>query len=408
MNKKQIKKLIQISIETLGHYDYSEACILNHRNRLERLKKYMEEKGVEMYDEIVGEEFLSHIHQTGSKTLYRGIRASIRLLDDMLNEKPMRGRRSSVKIYPFPGDFENHIRAFLENFKAVVRPAKQTMNTYNAALSHFAIRMHHDNILLSTINHGAVSKFISSLQNTQLYILCPIRRFLSYLFEYHLTKDDLSIPLYDIYFRRAEKLPSVYDIEEIRKMDATIDKTSKVGKRNYAIFLLASRLGLRASDICNLQYNNINWDRNVIKLVQQKTKKEIELPLLTVVGEAIVDYICNGRPVSAEKTIFLTAVPPYISMNTKGLSRMVTALIHKAGIDTKNRHKGIHILRHSLATQLLEQGTALPVISESLGHNSKTTMIYLRVSVDGLLSCSLEVPVVPDNFYMQKGGWFYE
>jgi integrase len=85
---------------------------------------------------------------------------------------------------------------------------------------------------------------------------------------------------------------------EIRMMDASIDKSSPVGKRDYAIFLLASRLGLRASDMCLLQFSNLDWDRNVINLVQFKTKKEIELLLLAVIGEAIIDYICNSRPKS--------------------------------------------------------------------------------------------------------------
>jgi integrase/recombinase XerD len=153
----------------------------------------------------------------------------------------------------------------------------------------------------------------------------------------------------------------------------------------------------------------LDWDSNVINLVQYKTKKEIELPLLAVIGEAIIDYIQNGRPKSDSKTIFLTANAPYTPLSVPGLSSIISGIIYKAGIETKDRHHGAHCLRHSLATQLLEQGTTLPVISETLGHsNSQTTMIYLGVDVTGLLRCSLEVPPVPESFYMQKGGWFYE
>jgi integrase len=236
-----------------------------------------------------------------------------------------------------------------------------------------------------------------------------VRRFLRYLFEMDLTKADLSIPLFYIKAYRAEKLPSLYNIQEIRKMDASIEKTSKMGKRDYAIFLLASRLGLRASDIRMLQFCNLDWDRNVINLVQYKTRKEIELPLLAVIGEAIIDYIQNGRPKSDSKTIFLTATAPYTPISVPGLSGIISRIICKAGIETKERRHGAHCLRHSLATQLLEQGTTLPVISDTLGHsNSQTTMIYLGVDLNSLLRCSLYVPIVPDSFYMQKGGWFYE
>jgi integrase/recombinase XerD len=280
---------------------------------------------------------------------------------------------------------------------------------YITALSHFTVRMQQDHICLKNLDNAAISRFIASLQNTQLRVCVPVRRFLHYLFEMHLTKTDLSIPLFYLKGHCAEKQPSLYNIEEIRKMDASIEKTSRIGKRNYAIFLLASRLGLRASDICLLQFRNLDWDRNIIKLVQWKTKKEIELPLLAVIGEAIIDYIQNGRPKSESKTIFLTANAPYTPISVPGLSGIVSGIIYKAGIETKDRHHGAHCLRHSLATQLLKQGTTLPVISETLGHrNSQTTMIYLGVDVNGLLRCSLYVPPVPESFYMQKGGWFYE
>ena len=192
-------------------------------------------------------------------------------------------------------------------------------------------------------------------------------------------------------------------------MDTSIEKSSPMGKRNYAIFLLASRLGLRASDIRLLQFNNLDWDQNLIILMQCKTQKKIELPLLNIIGEAIIDYVRNVRPKSDSKTIFLTVHAPYTPISVPGLSSIVSRIIFKAGIDTKTRHHGSHCLRHSLATRLLYQGTTLPVISDVLGHSSsQTTMIYLNVDVNSLLCCSLDVTPVTENFYMQKGGWFYE
>ena len=78
-------------------------------------------------------------------------------------------------------------------------------------------------------------------------------------------------------------------------------------------------------------------------------------------------------------------------------------------METNNRHHGSHSLRHSLASQLLEQGTPLVVISDSLGHSSsESTMVYLGIDVKGLLTCSLEVPLVQEKFYTQKEVRFYE
>jgi len=411
MNHTFIDELIQNCLTTLKQLDFKESVIKRHGRHLLNLKDYMQSEGQNSYDESVGEKYLLDMLQKGNtkECRLKETKHSINLINDILNQVPVRKKHVHPKAFPFPGEFGKPIQLFLDQLKIECRPARHTLYMYMTALSHFAVRMQQDGIGPENLDSIAVSRFVSSLQNTQVRVCVPVRRFLRYLFKVHLTKTDLSIPLFYIKSHRAEKLPSLYNTEEIRKMDASIEKTGRTKKRDYAIFLLASRLGLRASDICQLQFRNLDWDRNVINLVQYKTKKEIELPLLAVIGEAIIDYIRNGRPKSDSKTIFLTANAPYTPLSVPGLSSIISGIIYKAGIETKGRHHGAHCLRHSLATQLLEQGTALPVISETLGHsNSQTTMIYLGVNVNGLLRCSLEVPPVPDSFYMQKGGWFYE
>lgn len=411
MSHTFIEELVQGCLITLNRLDFKESVIKRHRRHLLQLKEYMSSKGQDLYDESVGEKYQLDMLTEGNIKDYKlkEICHSVNLLNDMLNHVPVRRKRIQLTTFPLSGELGKHAQAFLEQFKVDSRPTEHTMHMYITALSHFTVRMHHDHTCLKNLDDVAISRFIASLQNTQLRVCGPVRRFLRYLFKVHLTKSDLSIPLFYIKSHRPEKLPSLYNTEEIRKMDASIEKTSRIGKRNYAIFLLASRLGLRASDICLLQFRNLDWDRNVINLVQCKTKKEIELPLLAVIGEAIIDYIQNGRPKSDSKTLFLTANAPYTPISVPGLSSIVSGIICKAEIETKDRHHGAHCLRHSLATQLLNQGTTLPLISETLGHsNSQTTMIYLGVDVNGLLRCSLYVPPVPDSFYMQKGGWFYE
>jgi integrase/recombinase XerD len=406
-----IDEQIQTCLDSIKELDFKESTIKRHHRYLLSLKGYLRSIGHDSYDENIGEQYQLELLTKSNIKEYKlkQIGYTINLLNDTVNKVPIRRKRVSLKTYPLPGDFGRHIESFMELFRIESRPADSTIRNYRTALSHFATRMQQDQIHLDTLDQIAVSHFISSLQNTQLRICVPIRRFLRYLFEEDIVKTDFSIPLYDIKCHRAEKLPSIYNMEEIRKMEASIERASSVGRRNYAIFLLASRLGLRASDIRTLQFDEIDWDKNVIRLTQCKTKKLIELPLLNVVGEAIIDYIRNGRPRSDIKTIFLTANAPYTIISVPGISGIVSHIIDKAGINTKGRHHGSHSLRHSLATRLMNQGTALPVISDVLGHsNSQTTMIYLNVDIKGLLQCSLDVPPVVDNFYMQKGGWFYE
>lgn len=192
------------------------------------------------------------------------------------------------------------------------------------------------------------------------------------------------------------------------KVESSICRRNNVGKRNYAMVLLASRLGLHASDIAGLQFGNIDWDRNVLILNMRKTGRGTELPLLTDVGNAIIEYLRYGRPKSTLQHVFLAARAPYVGTTKGCVCAAINAVICRSGVYTIGKHHGPHSLRHSLASAMLNDGTMLPVISETLGHKStQTTMSYLKIDIASLLKCALPVPHVPDAFYMQRGGAFY-
>jgi len=361
------------------------------------------------YDENVGNHFLcDEILQRLSDSTLKMYKRAILFLNETTNGISYRKKRK-VKTYPMLGKIGEAGKVFLERFTSEFRPAERTIRQYQTSLSRFAVRMAQDGVKLETLNETKVIGFISSVQNTSIYVCFPLRRFLHYLYTEHLTHIDLSCVLSSIKNHRAVKVPSVYTPEEIKNIESVVNRTSAIGKRNYAMLLLATRLGLRAGDIRTLRFNNIDWDNNVINIVQEKTKKEVELPLLTDIGEAIIDYIKNGRPRSDYKTIFLSGSHPYEPITTATFSTVITDIIYKTGIELKGRRHGVHCLRHSLATTMLQNGTSLPVISATLGHsNTQATMIYLSVNVCNLLRCSLDVPPVAEGFYTQKGGLFYE
>ncbi len=121
-----------------------------------------------------------------------------------------------------------------------------------------------------------------------------------------------------------------------------------------------------------------------------------------------MDYLRNGRPHSTLKHIFLSLHAPYTAATKELVCGTIDRIVRKSGVNLRGRHHGPHALRHSLASAMLEDGTTIPVISETLGHNStETTMAYLRIDVKSLLKCALPVPSVSSDFYEQKGGIFY-
>jgi integrase len=173
--------------------------------------------------------------------------------------------------------------------------------------------------------------------------------------------------------------------------------------------LLATRLGLRASDISHLSFNNIHWENSTIVLTQFKTGKKIELPLLSDVGEAIIDYLRYGRKKSVSSNIFLYTRAPFTSMTNAAVAGTLGRIIASSGVDTQGRKHGAHAMRHSLASRFLENKEPMPVISEALGHQSTiTTMSYLRIDIESLRGCALDTPLVSKEFYEQKGGIYYE
>ena len=197
--------------------------------------------------------------------------------------------------------------------------------------------------------------------------------------------------------------------EEIEAILKAVDRGSPKGKLDYAIILLATKLGLRASDICGLKFENLLWERNIITFDQIKTGKAIELPLLPEIGNAIINYLKHGRPVSEESHCFLQVQSPYNRIRPYDIGTLVRKHITLAKINFDNRKHGPHALRHSFASAMLKENVPLPVISEALGHRTlESSMYYLRIDLNSLRKCALAVPPVPSSFYKQIGGQWYE
>ncbi|WP_157068309.1 site-specific integrase [Legionella santicrucis] len=243
-----------------------------------------------------------------------------------------------------------------------------------------------------------LSAFIGSLwrfsNKTVSRIVSDIRQFLRYLFLRDIITRDISKALPAVHVPRDAKIPSTWDRDLVVKLLSAVDRSSPKGKRDYAILLLACRLGLRTGDIRDLTLDQIDWEKETLSLTQSKTKQPLILPLTEEVGNALIDYIRFGRPKTHYREIFLRLSPTHVPFS-KGnhLYQVVKYWRDLAGIQFRRKqHQGLHSLRHSLATFLLEQGTPFPVISNILGHSSMTsTMIYAKSSVEMLREVAISL-----------------
>lgn len=218
-----------------------------------------------------------------------------------------------------------------------------------------------------------------------------LRRLCLYAYQNDYHAEDLSGCIPFVKNIRQQRLPAVFTEDEIEKILSSFDRENPMGKRNYAIFLLAARMGLRSCDIKALEFSFINWTEKTLAFTQKKTKKYLTLPLPDDVGWAIIDYLKNGRPISDSKYVFIQHKPPYGQYTD--LRNVLVKQMRKAGIETPaNKKIGMHCFRHSLATTMLENGVSLPVISQTLGHaDIASTEVYLRINVSQLKLCALEV-----------------
>ena len=230
--------------------------------------------------------------------------------------------------------------------------------------------------------------------------LSSVRALLRFLLLRGILQKDLTAALPAIRVLRDSKIPSAWEPELLEKLLRAVDRSSPVGKRDYAILLLASRLGMRLGDIQALTLDDLKWDKATIEITQSKTLAPLCLPMLEDVGMALIDYLKSGRPQTSYRTVFLRHRPPIQPFaDSNHLHFVVSRWREIAGIHFRSKqHRGLHSLRHTLATQLLRAQTPLHVISDILGHRSSTsTMIYAKADVESLRTAALNTEKVNNN-----------
>ena len=183
--------------------------------------------------------------------------------------------------------------------------------------------------------------------------------------------------------------------DEVAQILGSVDISTPNGKLEYSILCLLAYLGIRASDIAALRFENIDWNSGILSFAQFKTGQALTLPLLDEVKYPLIDYIKNARPDSPDSEhVFIKRRAPYACYpDGRGIYAIVSQCMKASGIEIKGRHFGPHALRHSLATNLLSENVPVSGISDILGHASTvTTETYLTTDETHLKELSLEVP----------------
>jgi site-specific recombinase XerD len=340
--EKMIKELIEDCVFYLRQERFSENYILYY-SRLWKsgIIKYMGRNSIVSYNEKVGNDFAHEIATENMIRKQRDMIRSVRILTDFLTTGTIRMFVKTIYEYELTGEIGTVAKEFIQLQITEKRIKRGTIRRHQRNLDFFI--KHVSGIStneISQITDDNVLSFVSSSANCTSEVFNTMRGFLGYLHKHGYKEKDMSYVLGKGYRKVQEKLPSVYTPSEISVIENSIDQSSTLGKRNYAMLLLSTRLGLRASDIAGLQFSNLDWDRNLIRLIQYKTKREIELPLLSDIGEAIINYLKGGRPIADSQSIFLTAFAPYRPIEGVTVKSAISTIITNSGVNVRYRKHG--------------------------------------------------------------------
>ncbi len=411
-----IKQLILLCRTELDIRDYSEDYKTRISHAWDSLVEWMEQQEISNFNESIGNDFCdakigTHLSKEYFKKSQRIYLRATRMIISYQKEGGIENRAPRIEhIYcGIQGEWIQQYLIYLRDIKHL-RPS--TILQSEKYLYMFYVFLRNNGFDIVNINFDIIEQF----HQAQTYSLpsrhsssSTIRLYLRYLYEEGLIKKDFSIYVAKDNYQRLSNIPTTYTEEEISKTIAMVDRSSTIGKRNYLILLLAAEYGWRSSDIIKFSLDEIDWDKNVIYFRQSKTDVPAEYPLLSSIGNAIIDYLKNGRPETDAQEVILSVKT---SRKTKPLSgvavsSIVAQYLEKANIkDWHIKKHGAHSFRHSLASNMLKQGVTLPVISLVLGHSSsESTKVYLKVDTNRLKICVLPMPAVNSPYYRKGGVW---
>jgi len=417
--KQTIDNLMDELFAYMKEARYHKVSISRVHYCCQKVKNFMMANNIEYYDSHVEKTFLKDaLGDFNYKDLNPKEKALVNQTEALSEFQQTKRIPQGNRKYPpkvFKGEIGRAIEDFISYRKNMLGLAKATLQSDSIYLYSFYCHMNDIGIKRVT-DINAEHLFSCAIHMgepstaKQKVALNTLRIFFRYLHDRGILPVDRSRMVPKSNYRNNEHLPSTFSDSEIKALLNAIDRGNPKGKRDYAMILLATRLGLRASDICGLKFEHIIWEHNILSLTQRKTGKPLELPLLPEIGNAIIDYLKHGRPVSRDNYCFLRVHAPYERMDSSNLGSRVWRYMRLAGINYKKRRHGSHALRHCFASALLKEKVPLPVISELLGHKSmSSSMDYLRIDVTSLRQCALEVPLVSSSFYKQdcwRGGHY--
>lgn len=410
-NRIIIEELVANVLSELERLNYAYNTICGYRAFYKRVISFANARDEFYFSEALGRAFLKetynctvNYYQEAMPKELKGPIRRIRVLGDYQLHGVIIRRIVKKPGYVKPPQFESELTGYekeCENNEYSKRGLRTRMQRLFFFIDYLDSRdVQKSNDITSNIISDYVKTIFKYHEKSIASILTALRVYLRFLYFNQYTDEDLSlkVPKQSKYYY--PPVPSVWNKDDVIRMLNSIDRGNPTGKRDYAILLLVAKLGIRVGDIKSLKLSDLNWQSKNIEIRQNKTKNIVTYPILNDIGWALIDYLKNGRPISNSPFVFIRMNAPFEAFGRDAnLHNIITKYTRISGITVPDgKRQGLHSLRHTLASTLLEQGTPLPVISEILGHfNSKSTNVYLHTGMDGLRKCAIDPEEVLKN-----------
>lgn len=340
----------------------------------------------------------------GLSSRKRQLRTAVRVLLEFAEHGCFRRRRCRTAKVLVCAAFRQALGNYLKFSDDYLAHSQGTLRLRRYNLTDFLQFLESQGVQsLNSISAQLVTQFVgardhlasASVQN----YLSALRSFLRYLWMDGVIAEDFSARVPTIRQYRHARIPSVWTRAEVDAILGSVNRGSPQGRRDYAILLLACRLGMRAGDIRALRLEYLLWDEARIEIAQAKTGDSLSLPMSEEIGHALIDYLRHGRPTSRHREVFLRLVAPYEPFGTyNNLHGIISLYLRRAGIAVADGHRrGMHSLRHTVASRLLEGQTPIETIADILGHRSvESTRVYTKVDISALRTVALDPQEVCD------------
>jgi len=414
MGEADVRDCVGRVLATLRDAGRGEFTVRRYQVVLERFAVFLAGRGLDTAGEGVCIDFIAN--QTGVRLgslrepiQDRGVHAVRRpvvLMADALAGRAIEVDRS---VIPATDRCPARFRPVRDDYVASCRMrgnAEATVDTKDRAVSRFLGYLDEMGVDdLAALGVRDVSGFLLRHRGMRRKTVAGIRScvadFLGFLASSGMAPSGLADRLPPHRHVRHESDPHLWTADEIRMVLAVIDRHSATGKRDYAMILATARLGLRTSDLRQLELGDLDWRAKTITIVQHKTGRPLSLPLLDDVGWAIIDYVRGGRPETACPKIFVKHRHPFDAFGcASSVASRLSRYAGRAGIVfVPGEVCGMHSLRGALAVAMIGNNTPIPVVSAVLGHASSDTTqaYYLRFDIERLRCCALDVEDVIDR-----------